>query len=194
MEVQARGTRRLSQTFKVESLRWKNAYQGDTRNLGSISGINYVPVTDKPTSVYAASNIVRFYSAMKRTFLANVESISNIFWPHYTFIPLGHTGRAVVKEGGQGRYYTEFGAGSGRSGSERIFPTFLPPTYIFHIFDIFHIFALWWFFHFHVNFFQFLISYFKLTSYFEVLSKPATSYSNLSLIVEAQGAPGHDTF
>jgi len=28
----------------------------------------------------------------------------------------------------------------------------------------------------------------------QVLSKPATSYSNLSLIVEAQGAPGHTRF
>jgi len=43
-------------------------------------------------------------------------------------------------------------------------------------------------------FFQFLISYFKLTYYFDVLSKPATSYSNLPLIVEGQRAPGHATF
>jgi len=40
----------------------------------------------------------------------------------------------------------------------------------------------------------FLISYFKLTYYFEVLSKLATSCSNLSLIVEGRGVPGHATF
>jgi len=49
------------------------------------------------------------------------------------------------------------------------------------------------FFIFTLIFFQFLISYFKLTCYFEFFSKPVTSYSNLSLIVEAQGAPGHAT-
>jgi len=63
----------------------------------------------------------------------------------------------VVIEGGQGGHFLEFGvgSGSGRSGSEGIFPTSLPPTYIFHIFDIFDIFALWYFFHFHFNFFNF---------------------------------------
>ena len=42
--------------------------------------------------------------------------------------------------------------------------------------------------------FSLLISYFKLTCSFEVLSKPVTSCSNLSLIAEGRGVPGHVTF
>jgi len=42
--------------------------------------------------------------------------------------------------------------------------------------------------------FSLLIHILKITCYFEVLSKQATSCSNLSLIVEGQGAPGHVTF
>ena len=65
-----------------------------------------------------------------------------------------------------------------------------PPIYIFNIFVFlifFHIFCV-------VVIFLLLISYFLLTSYFEVSSKPATSCSNLSLIVDGQGVPGHATF
>jgi len=45
--------------------------------------------------------------------------------------------------------------GSGKSGREGSFPTCLPPTYIFHIFDIFHIFCVMVIFSFSRKFFQF---------------------------------------
>ena len=64
-------------------------------------------------------------------------------------------------------------------------PTYILRFFIFLCYGNFFIFTL--------IFFQFLISYFKLTCYFEFFSKLVTSYSNLSLIVEAQGAPGHAT-
>jgi len=68
-----------------------------------------------------------------------------------------------------------------------IFFVFLIFFIILHCGIIFFIFKL-------ISSFSLLISYFKLTCYFEVLSKPATSCSNLSLIVEGQGVPGHSTF
>jgi len=39
-----------------------------------------------------------------------------------------------------------------------------------------------------------LISYFKITCYFGVLSEAANSCSDLSLIIVGQGAQGHVTF
>jgi len=82
------------------------------------------------------------------------------------------------------------------SGSQGFFPNLLSPTDIFHIFEHFHIFSHYGIF---FNFtllspFSLLISYFKLTCFFEVLSKPVTSCSNLSLIAEGRGVPGHATF
>ena len=68
------------------------------------------------------------------------------------------------------------------------------PRHIFFILLIFFIYLRYGNFFIFTLIFQFLISYFKLTFYFDVLSKPATSCSNLSLNVEGQGLPGHAAF
>jgi len=46
------------------------------------------------------------------------------------------------------------------------------------------------------NIFILIISFtfLKIICFFDVLSKPATSCSNPSLILEVQGAPGHAAF
>jgi len=49
-------------------------------------------------------------------------------------------------------------------------------------------------FHFHVNNFIFVINFIFQVNPLEVLSTLAASCSNLSLIVEGQGAPGHAMF
>jgi len=78
----------------------------------------------------------------------------------------------------------------------RLFITRLFSTSAFRVPKIFFIFLKFLIFFRVVAIFSFslIISYFKLACFFEVLSKPVTSCSNLSLNVEAQGVPGHSTF
>jgi len=82
------------------------------------------------------------------------------------------------------------------SGSQGFLPNILSPTDIFHIFEIFHIFLRYgnFFIFTLISTFSFLISYFKLACLFEVLSKPVTSCSKLSLNFEGRGVPGHAAF
>ena len=72
----------------------------------------------------------------------------------------------VVKEGGQEGIVRSLELDQ-RSGNERVFPTSLPPTYIFNIFrvfDIFHIFSCYIFF-----IFTLIFSIFHFTFYFNLL-------------------------
>ena len=135
--------------------------------------------------IHKINNVATVFSATLQDFQVSPsrENVCNeLFEPHKcTYLkkyqPFGKQ-RTVAKEGGQGRYCTDFGIGSGSGSESGVFPyPDLPaPRAIFSIFfNYFHIFSVITFFIFSRYFFFSIFNLLFLVNLLPVLSKPATS-------------------